>query len=374
MTTEPLAPEPITPAWLTTVLRASGVLARGEVMAVASESTGAFNSRTQRLRLNYSAEADPELTRHMILKQNNPEPWGVEAGAEEVKFYRLCAALEPPPPAVVPCYAAGYDPSSGSSYLLLQDLSATHRPPVTRDQQVSIVQGVPPDIYLELVTDALARQHAYWWNHPLLATATFEIGYWSRDEQRFAEYLQRRSRAWQSLVEHEASWFPAELRDLYTGVLNHLRQHWEQYLEPRFRANANLTLVHGDAYFANFLCPIDPNQSDTYLLDWQSPSVDITGYDLANLLATFWTPAQRHEHQRELRMLQRYHKTLQSHGVESYSWDDLTIDYRSGLIYWLLVPLQDRYDGSDKTYWWPKMQCLAAAFRDWRCSELLEIA
>ena len=42
------------------------------------------------------------------------------------------------------------------------------------------------------------------------------------------------------------------------------------------------------------------------------------------------------------------------------------------LIYWLLVPVQDRYGGAGKAYWWPKMQCLVAAFQDWQCEALLE--
>jgi hypothetical protein len=57
--------------------------------------------------------------------------------------------------------------------------------------------------------------------------------------------------------------------------------------------------------------------------------------------------------------------------VQDYAWEDLIADYQSGLIYWLLVPLQDRHDGAGKDYWWPKMQCLVVAFREWRCAELL---
>lgn len=365
-------PDPITLAWLTAVLRASGFLPHGEVSAVASEPSGAFNSRTSRLHLRYSPNVPADLASDLILKQNIAEDWGREAGAEEVKFYRLCAALKPAPPAVVPCYAADYDPASGDSYLLLQDLSETHVAPVTRDQQVSIVQAVPRDMYIDLTITALARHHAYWWSHPLLETATFEIGYWSRNQDRFVQYMQRRGKAWAHLIEQEASWFPAHVRELYTWVFDRLRQHWDRYLEPRFRDNANLTLIHGDAYFANFLCPRNPGQHATYLLDWQSPTVDIGGYDLANLCATFWTSAQRHEQQRETRILQRYHSTLQEHGVSAYSWADLTRDYRSGLIYWLLMPLQDRIDGASKDYWWPKMQCLVAAFEEWGCAELLQ--
>jgi hypothetical protein len=60
--------------------------------------------------------------------------------------------------------------------------------------------------------------------------------------------------------------------------------------------------------------------------------------------------------------------------VRDYDRDELVVDYQSGLIYWLFVPLQDRFGGSPKGYWWPKMQCLAAAFREWRCEDLLGVA
>jgi hypothetical protein len=364
-------PEVITPSWLIDVLRQSGFLAQGQVLSVTSKRTGAFNSHTSHLHLRYSVDASPDLPTRLILKRNIQEPWGIEAGAEEVKFYRAVASLQPAPTAIVPCYAAAYDAMSGDSYLLLQDLSETHAPPVTREQQISIVNGVPSASYIDLVVDALAQHHAYWWNHPFLDTESFYIGYWSRNAERFAQYLHRRTISWESLLAQEAIWLPADLRSLYDQALGHLRQHWEGYLEPRFRTKTNLTLVHGDAYFANFLCPKNPTAGTTYLLDWQSPVVDIGGYDLANLCATFWTPEQRREGEREQNILRRYHTCLRTHGVNDYSWEDLLTDYRTGLIYWLLVPVQDRYDGSSKDYWWPKMQCLVAAFRDWHCADLL---
>ena len=363
--------DPITPAWITAVLSAAGLLTDGEVLGVTTAETGAFNSHTRHLRLELSAAATSGLATSLILKRNTQELWSIEGGAEEVKFYQVAASLHPSPPALVPCYAAAYDPASGNSYLLLEDLSETHTPPVTRDQQLSIVDAVPSAAAIERVIDTLAQYHAYWWEHPLLATETFAIGYWSRNADRFAQYLERRRRAWESLQANEANWFPDDLRDLYERVLTHLPRHWEKYLEPRFRTNQHLTLLHGDAYFANFLIPKHSSDETTYLLDWQSPTVDIAGYDLANLCATFWTSEQRHEAQREEQVLRRYHTTLQAHGVRDYIWDDLVADYRNGLIYWLLVPVQDRFGGSVKDYWWPKMQCLVAAFREWRCAELL---
>jgi hypothetical protein len=371
MTSYTPVPDPVTPAWLTAVLGEGGLLGGAEVLSATNMETGAFNSATSRLQLRYSAGAAPDLPAQLILKRNISEPWAVEAGAAEVAFYRQVAALDPPPPAIVPCYAAAYDPASGDSYLLLLDLSETHAPPVTRDQLVSIVEAVPSAAAIERVVGTLAQHHAYWWDHPLLAAGAFEVGYWSRNAERFALYFERRRSAWENLLAHEASWFPAELRDLYERVFAHLREHWERYLEPRFRDNINLTLIHGDAYFANVLCPKDSAGGMTYLIDWQSPVVDIGGYDLANLCATFWTSQQRQEGQREQQILQHYHRTLQAYGVRDYTWDDLTTDYQTGLIYWLLVPVQDRQGGAPKEYWWPKMQCLVAAFREWRCETLL---
>jgi hypothetical protein len=132
-----------------------------------------------------------------------------------------------------------------------------------------------------------------------------------------------------------------------------------------------MTLTHGDAYFCNFLCPNEPGAGPTYLLDWQSPEVYLAASDLVNLCATFWTPAQRRQDGREDRLLRRYHDRLVANGVTRYTWHDLRRDYRLAVIDWLLVPLQDRADGSPTDYWWPKMQCLAAAFEDLDCAALL---
>ena len=332
-------PDGPTPAWLTAVLRGSGALAHSAVTAVERSTSNAFNSHTSYLRLRYSAEASPDAPTRVVLKRNIPESWGVEAGAEEVKFYTVVAGLPEHPPIIIPCYAAAYDETSGQSYLLLRDLSDSHMPPITREQHISIEEGIPPAVYIEAVVDTLAQLHAYWWQHPLLDSTTFSVGYWSRNAERFGQYLQRRSMAWESLIAQEGDWFPDDLRELYTRLLARLPSHWERYLAPRFRTKTNLTLVHGDAYFANFLCPKYPATGTTYLLDWQSPVFDLGCYDLANLCATFWTPEQRHEGSRELGILRRYYRVLCASGVTDYSWEDLTEDYKSGLIFWVLMPV-----------------------------------
>lgn len=368
----PIAHE-LTPAWLRAVLRQSGALPQGEVTTLVQEATGDFRgAQTHRLHVRYSSDAPSTAPKALLLKRNRDSAWARAASAAEVTFYSLLASLPDPPPVTVPCYAAAYDEKSGNSYLLLQDLTGTHVQPRTRQQLISLVDAVPPPVALEGVVRALAEWHAYWWEHPLLATPAFEVSYWYRDADRFEQYLQRHTTSWHSLLANEASWFPNDLCTLYAQVLERIPQYWKSYLEPRFRTRTNLTLIHGDAYFNNFLCPREMEPSaPTYVIDWQSPGWDLVGHDLANLLATFWTAKQRHEQDREGQALHRYHTTLQANGVGSYAWDDLVIDYQHGLIYWLLVPLQDRFDGSSRDYWWPKMQCLVSAFRDWQCADLL---
>lgn len=368
-------PDPVTPAWLTEVLQSSGFLVHGEVCTVTSRPTSAFNSATNHLQLGYSTDADPGLPKQLVLKKNASTAFAIHAGIAETKFYQLAARLDPPPPPMIPCYAAAYDALNGSSYILLHDLSATHTNPISRDMQVGVQvqQGVPTAGALDQVTETLARHHAYWWNHDLFETDVFPVGYWSRNAERFALYLRRRQTAWESLVTDEADWLPDDVRRLYAQVLNHIERHWERYLEPRFRTSTHLTLVHGDAYFANFLCPND-SADNPFLLDWQTPGVGIGGYDLANLIATFWTSEQRNENQREQQILSHYLTVLQAHGVTNYSEEQLYADYQSGLIYWLLMPVQDRHGGSPKEYWWPKMQCLVTAFREWHCDSLLGMA
>ncbi|MEZ4737116.1 MAG: phosphotransferase [Caldilineaceae bacterium] len=342
------------------------------------QKSSAFNSNLFFLHVYYSPDAKgltnerADLPTRLVLKCNVASDYGKEAGRLEVKFYQLVATLPDHPP-MLPWVAAEYDQISGNSYLLMIDMSGSHvAPDSSKRTKENIVDLIPAPVHIEGVIDTLAQLHAYWWQHPLLYSGEFTVGYWSRNAERFALYLERRQRSWNSLIAQEGDWLPADIRALYERVLVRLPEHWERYLAPRFRQQSHLTLIHGDAYFANFLSPKPAQCGATYLIDWQSPSVGLVGYDLANLITAFWTPAARHQEGREQKMLQRYYSTLCHHGVTGYSWDELLTDYRCGLVYWLLLPVQDRFGGAGKAYWWPKMQCLLAAFEDWDCMQLLD--
>jgi Phosphotransferase enzyme family len=356
------------PAWLTAVLRESGALTSGRVETVDQDLTSAFNSSTAQLRLRYSRDARPGLPTELILKQNTAQAWSVRAAQDEVAFYRLVARSAGHPAGIVACLAAGTDEQTGDSFVLLKDMSGTHRVVVPRDVQIGMVDAIPPDAQVMAVVDTLARLHAYWWER---VTEPVGVTPWARDQAGFSAYLEHRTAAWRSVVRDHGRWLPAEVPDLYQQVLAELPGYWERELRDRMRQRRQLTLVHGDAYFANFLGPITPGVGATYLIDWQSPSFDIGAADLANLCATWWTAGQRSEDRREERILHRYHDELLRCGVTAYSLEDLRADYVRALIDWVLVPVQDAADGSDVDYWWPKMQNLMAAFRDWNCEVML---
>src|SRR5215831_4226104 len=178
LTTFPI-PDPVTPEWITLVLRQSGILGQGAVQTLEWEPTGAFNSATSRLRVQYDTLMPAEAPTQLILKRNLAHEWARTAGIEEVRFYTLIASLADHPPVTPACYRATFDETTQESYLLLQDLSATHRPPLTREQIVGGMDAVPADADIAAVVGTLAKIHAYWWDHPLLYAGQFPVGYWS---------------------------------------------------------------------------------------------------------------------------------------------------------------------------------------------------
>jgi hypothetical protein len=361
--------EHVTPRWLTEVLVREKLFTQGSVLAIDAQPNPAFNSAVVHLAVTYSADVPAAVPRRFLLKCNLQADWARPAGVREVQFYQTVAQFADHPPIIVRCFDAAFDPQTGNSHLLLLDLSETHQAPISRDPQIDPRTNIPARAYMEQVIDTLTRFHAYWWQHLRLGTGVAQVGGWCATEQQFRTEVARRRQAWNDLWEHGQSWFPAPLRTLYEDVLDAMVGLWQVYTYPRLATHAHLTLTHGDAYFANFLCPRPGQHGRPYLIDWQGPEVYRGASDVVNLCATFWTYAQRVEH--EGWVLARYHAGLQRHGVVGYAWEALVLDYQCSILDWLLNTLQDRLDGADRAYWYTKMQCLAAAFHDWNCAALL---
>lgn len=361
--------EGATPQRLTAILRREGVLPQGAVVAVAGRANDAFNSAITHLELTYSADAPPTAPRALFLKRSLGADWAVRAGAREVAFYRLVAPLAADLPMLARCYDAAHDPESGASHLLLRDLSATHAPPLTR-QHIIALDALPAPAHLDGVVGALAAFHACWWQHPGLGEEPLPLSGRYADAASYGRFVRDVTDEWGRFIAVEGAWFPADLRALYEHALARLPALWDRSLATRIAERRNLTLSNGDNYFSQYLCPQDPGRGPTCIVDFQDVRADIPAIDLTYLCATFWTPAFRREGGREEALLRRYHRALLARGVAGYGWGDLLADYRLALVMMIFLPVWDQTNGSSRAYWWPKLQCLTGAYRDWRCAEL----
>lgn len=363
------SPEQITPNWLTAVLRRESVLEAGHVESVTIGANPAFNSAISHLRVVYGPGSSPDAPQALVLKRNLSEEWARRGGKSEVEFYSEVRSWRDELPMIVPCYDAAYDPSTGDSHLLLLDLSASHEPLITRDEIIAL-HGVPAEGRLEQAVDIVAGLHSHWWEHPSLVDGTREMSGWYGTRERCGEHNQQQRREWDIFLASSAADLPAAVQSLYQDALERLPALWDRGLGERVTTGTNMTLVHGDCYLSQFLYPRD-GSGPVYLVDWQGASPDLPTIDLTHLFATFWTPEQRRERDRERRLLQRYLAGLHARGVTEYDWQALQHDYRLLLIYMVFYPVWDAVNGSSKAYWWPKMQCLTSAYRDWECQELL---
>lgn len=358
----------VRPSWLTRVLRDAAILPTGEVSSVTErQNIEAFNSIVTHLAVGYSPEAPAGSPRRLLLKRNLSAAWAIRDAEREVAFYRAVMPLSDRLPMLVRCYGAVFDADRGTSYLLLDDLSETHMTPISRERVLGL-NGVPSEVHIHGVIDALAQFHAYWWEHSALGEAAMQISRWYCDRATHDQFVRDATANWQQFIAVEGASFPRNLRAAYERALAGLPSLWDHYLAHRIVSRTNLTLSNGDSYFAQFLCPIDP-AGQTYIIDFQAPKADIAALDLVYLFATFWTQSQRQE--RETVLLYRYYRAIQAHGV-SYGWDELLMDYRHMVVYMMFFPLWDYVNGSRRAYWWPKMQCLTGAYHDLDCDELIE--
>ena len=339
----------ITDQWLSDTL--------GEpVQIVDRRANSAFNSAIVYLTIQRDSATIPE---RLIVKLNDQG-----AGEFEIKFYQLMAA-QPMPLAMLPrTIACAYD--NGRSYIVQEDLSATHVTSVTRDD-VLAGRGMPSEDHLQQMTEVIARLHGYWWEHPDLQNGPIPIRPWYCNEAEFRAHVQRREREWVAFTA-KVDDFPNDLHQFYTTLLARLPHLWERYLKDRITTFRHLTLSNGDCYFAQFLCPnAGAANQRAYIVDFQEASVNYGAFDLVFMFAIFWTPEQRHDTNRENRLLRRYHEILVEQGITGYTWDQLQQDYRLMLTLIVFFPIFDAVSGASHDYWWPKMQTLVANFHDLDC-------
>lgn len=103
---------------------------------------------------------------------------------------------------------------------------------------------------------------------------------------------------------------------------------------------------------------------------WREDGVGHAYRSRSACFTTFWTRAQRHENDREMRLLRRYRACLTERGITDYSLDQLLDDYRVSIVYMLFRTIWDQTSGASEAYWRPKLDCVVASYQDHECDSL----
>ena len=308
----PIPPDPggLTASYLTTVLRDAGVLRSSVVtsaqVSVVPAGTG-FAGQAAHVTLTYD-RPEPDAPTRMFAKLSTADPQvlarlrPVGLFETEAGFYR---ELSGDCPQRVPrAFASLYEPDSGMTLLLLEDLSTL--------RFGNNVEGASPDDARAALV-ALARMQAHYWNSPRLP----QCG-WLRSavhDRVSTPPLMR------SLVPVFETRWSATAPASVVAAVRALAAHAETWIDGHLAGPR--TLSHGDYRPDNMAFTSD---GDTVLFDWQTARFDAGSRDVAYFLTYALTVDARREH--EAALLELYHETLVRSGVRDYTRADVQANHR----------------------------------------------
>ena len=321
----------LTPEWLTTQLQKAGVLDRGTVLSIDSGDRHSYTASMQRLSLQYSPDAPSTAPSRLIIKQNIRQP--------ELDFHQQIAPRTKGD-YLLRCYAAGIE--GNTRYLLMDDLTDTHEEPIdTLPQPISTC---------EKLVDILADFHTQWW------------GYTEPTEDVIGFVQQQAANGFAQFVDTLGDRLSEQRRGWLERVLAAPPRHMD-----RLTRNEQITLVHGDPHYWNFLYPRTPD-GQIYLLDWAVWHRNLPTSDICYQITQLCSPERRARIEQPL--VRRYHEQLQARGISGYTWDQCWQDYRLALVehtLWIVFWQQVAPPG----IWWRALENFTGAFEDLGCEELL---
>lgn len=338
--------EQVTPEWLTEVLTRNGFIEQGAVASVELEAEKTNTAAVARLRLEFAEGTQANVPRRLFLKLSDFR--------REVDFYRTIVPSMKATPLILNCYDAEYDADTGAAHLLLEEVSATHRPSA---------ETLPPSTpRYEMLINALAQFHATWWDHPRIYG---DIGELAGDIHETT--LARARDGLRGFFDFMGDRMSDERRAIFKRVF----ERWPpRHYYERMARGKGLTIIHDDAHAWNFLYPRDPESHRVRILDWAMWQVGLATNDLAYMIAMHDFPDYRSRMERPL--LRTYYDRLVSLGVEGYTWDDCWLDYRLSAIHNLFFPVYHWVVEGDPALWWPNLERAMLAYQDLRCEDLLE--
>ena len=224
----------------------------------------------------------------------------------EVFFYASLAAGTPL--CTPPCFYADFDPVTGGSLLLLEDL-------VRARNGDTIAGGSVDDVTAALL--ALARMHARWWRDD-----TVEDQVWTRlpsmlapsaaaevFEQSWPTFLSRLSVPIDGEIASTKAWISSTLPAASKALFD---------TGPR-------TLIHNDVQADNLFFNREPGRPVIFV-DWQLVTYGRCVVDVASAIRGILEPGVRR--QAEPSLLRLYYEALVGSGVLNYPWERCQADYQ----------------------------------------------
>jgi hypothetical protein len=311
----PTHPRELTNDWLTTTLDASVGLHGAQVSGFATSPVGegiGMLGILVRVELEYDRPG-ANAPQSVIAKFPSDVPGNREVGVtyrlyeREVNFYTQVgpqiSGLAAPK-----CFGGQYEPSTGDSFLLLEDLGAYR----VGDQVAGCTAA-------EAITvlDAVIPLHASYWGRtddPLLDGMT-KVD----DEPQIAGITGGCAAGWDPCVAMFPEAMPDDIRavrDRFLAAVPELH---------RMVGRRAQTVIHGDLRLDNMMFGQSPQMHDVVLLDWTLTKTSGL-HDVAYLVSQNVDLAERREHEQQI--IEHYHRGLVEHGVKDYSLEDCWADYR----------------------------------------------
>jgi hypothetical protein len=322
----PAGAHELTESWLTSALRAAGILRTGHVIRFQSariaEGIGLLG-QLYRITLE-CAGAAPECPRQLVAKfpaasaENRALSEGFHFYQREINFYRYLPSWARLP---IPRYYYGAIDDEGRQFvLLMEDLQAYEM----GDQ----VRGANAKQVLAIV-ELAARMHAQFWGRLSETNPSWLIDPRAEFHAGLSHKLYTGSlpgvlRSFETRFSHASRAAAERLAD-------YIPLFWEQISEPP------ITLLHGDLRLDNVMFGSELTRHRVAVLDFQIASSGRGPFDLGYFMSQSVPKEVRREVEKEA--LRRYHASLVAQGVRDYTLEACVRDYRRSIFCCLVYPV-----------------------------------
>ena len=263
------------------------------------------------LRLHLTGDA-PSLPASLIAKLPPADPADrAQLNAmgfleREVCFY---ASLASGTPVCTPtCFYADFDPVTGGSLLLLEDLVWARNGDTVAGGSVDDVAAVLP---------ALARMHARWWRDDRV-----EDQVWTRLPSMLAPSAAAEvfERSWPTFLSRLSVPVDGEIAPTKTWISSTLPAASKALFDTGPR-----TMIHNDVQADNLFFSREPDRPVIFI-DWQLVTYGRCVVDVASAIRGILEPeVRRHA---EPSLLRLYHEALVRSGVQNYPLERCQADYQ----------------------------------------------